>query len=61
MEGNADFAFVKIVPTDDGKLLHYVISCEDGTVCNYFESKYEAKRRDRIKAEALKAYAKYVK
>lgn len=60
-EGNADYAFVKLIPTEDGKLLHYVISCEDGTVCCYFESKFETKRRERIKAEALKAYSKYVK
>jgi hypothetical protein len=61
MEGNADFAVVKIVPTADERMLHYVISCEDGTVCAFYETKYEAKRRERIKAEALKAYSKYVK
>jgi hypothetical protein len=61
MEGNADYAIVKIVPTSDEKMLHYVISCEDGTICAFYETKYEPKRRERIKAEALKTYSKYIK
>jgi hypothetical protein len=63
MEASPDYAYVKIVPTEEGRLMHYVISCEDGTVCNSYLGKWDEKmrRKERINAEALKAYGKNIK
>jgi hypothetical protein len=63
-EGNADYAYVRIIPSpNDGKLYHYVVSCEDGTFCNLYISKFDAKakRKERITIDALKGYCKNIK
>ncbi len=62
-EANPDYAYVRIIPNDKKELVHYLISCEDGVVCNMYVSKFEAKqkRKQRINTDALRGYAKNAK
>jgi hypothetical protein len=63
LNGNADFAYIMIAPGNDNNLQHYVMSCEDGTVCCIYSTPFNPKqfKKDRINLEALKAYSKFAK
>ena len=63
MAGGPDYAVVKIILNDNHELVHYIISCEDSVFCMVYVSKYipKQKRKQRINADVLKGYLKYIK
>ncbi len=63
VNSSADAAYIMIVPGEMNKMIHYIISAEDGTVCLIWETTYDPKqkRKQRVSVDALKNYGRMAK